>query len=234
VLQLRWKTLQRGICELLLEGGAKNKNVLKTLDKINRALTALDRGDLEMAKKYLKKAELIAKDPKDKARIQALAPLTRGDSAAALRKELEQSLRDVTKFENSERIKALWRQTGFLANLPLIGNRGPSCIESRVFALTLLETLGITDAKQEDTATPAQTADEKAAALAAGTQTPGQKPGPDDLVVNAAKAVVNGISCSPRVPGPTSTESSTSTGTNTLAGPPISLWATSGCFASAL
>ena len=214
VLQLRWKTLQRGIRELLLEGGAKNKNVLKTLDKINQALTALDRGDpknLKKAEKYLRKAEEIAKDPKDKARIQALAAFTRGDPAAAekiakdqglvgqnttvedLRKELEKSLRYVTKFENSERIKALWKQTGFLANLPLIGNRGPSYIEPRVFALTLLETLGITDAKQEDATTPAQTADEKTAALAAGTQTPGQKPGPDDLVVNAAKAVVSGI-----------------------------------------
>ena len=209
MLQLRWRTLQRGIRELLLEGGDKNKDVLKTLDKINQALTALDRGDLrnlKKAKKYLEKADKkIAKDAKDKAPIskalkdltQALAALTQGEPAAGkiakdvgrtttvedLRKELERSLRVVTKFENNERIKALWKQTGFLATLPLIGNRGPSYIEPRVFALTLLETLGITDEKQGDTETAAQTT---------GTQTPWVKPRSDDLVLNATKAV-NGV-----------------------------------------
>lgn len=178
VLQLRWKTLQRGIRELLLEGGEKSKQVLGKLDKVNKALTALDRGDLE-------KAKTLAKDLK--------LDLSASPDADELRKKLEDKYPHVTKFENNERIKALWKQTGFLANLPLIGHRGPSYIEPRVFALTLLETLGITDAKQEDAATPARTPDERAAALAAGTQTPWVRPGPDDLVLNAANAVVSGV-----------------------------------------
>ena len=178
MLQLRWKTLQRGIRELLLEGGEKSKQVLGKLDKVNKALTALDRGDLE-------KAKTLAKDLK--------LDLSASPDADELRKKLEDKYPHVTKFENNERIKALWKQTGFLANLPLIGHRGPSYIEPRVFALTLLETLGITDAKQEDAATPARSPDERAAALAAGTQTPWVRPGPDDLVLNAADAVVSGV-----------------------------------------
>ena len=109
VLQLRWKTLQRGIRELLLEGGEKSKQVLGKLDKVNKALTALDRGDLE-------KAKTLAKDLK--------LDLSASPDADELRKKLEDKYPHVTKFENNERIKALWKQTGFLANLPVIGHCG--------------------------------------------------------------------------------------------------------------
>ena len=169
VLQLRWKTLRRGIRELLLKEGEKSKQVLETLDKVNTALTALDRGDLNKAKK-------IAED----LQLAVPASLLPGQ----LRETLEGVYPHVTKFENSGRIKALWKQTGFLARLPLIGNRGPSYIEPRTFALTLLETLGITDDAPVNTAAGAQ---------AGSTRAPWAKPEPDGLVVNAAEAVVSGV-----------------------------------------
>ena len=103
VLQLRWKTLQRGIRELLLEGGEKSKQVFGKLDKVNKALTALDRGDLE-------KAKTLAKDLK--------LDLSASPGADELRKKLEDNYPHVTKFENNERIKALWKQTGFLRIFP--------------------------------------------------------------------------------------------------------------------
>jgi len=169
VLQLRWKTLRRGIRELLLKEGEKSKQVLETLDKVNTALTALDRGDLNKAKKIAEDLELAVP-----------ANLLPGQ----LRETLEGVYPHVTKFENSGRIKALWKQTGFLARLPLIGNRGPSYIEPRTFALTLLETLGITDDAPVNTAAGAQ---------AGSTRAPWAKPEPDGLVVNAAEAVVSGV-----------------------------------------
>ena len=134
MLQLRWKTLQRGIRELLLQGGEKSKQVLEKLDKVNEALTALDRGDLEKAKRIAKEMKL---------------DLSASPDADELRKKLEDEYPHVTKFENSERIRALWKQTGFFANLPGIGNRGPSYIEPRIFALTLVETLGDVGGKKE-------------------------------------------------------------------------------------
>jgi hypothetical protein len=186
VLQLRWRTLRRGLRELLLNAGEKSKDVLKKLDKINKAITALDRGDLKKAK------TIAANDLK--------LDLSANPDADALRKKLEGEYPHVTKFENSDRIKALWKQTGFLATLPWIGNRGPSYIEPRTFALTLLETLGAIPRKQADdkAADSGQNAAERAAAdevkaqeLAAKGMTTWVKREPDDLVLDAARIVVS-------------------------------------------
>jgi hypothetical protein len=193
VLQLRWRTLRRGIRELLLEGRKKSRKVLRELDQVNKALTALDRDDLKKAKKIAEKLSL---------------GLPANYGADELRKRLLEKYPRVSEFENNERIKALWKQTGFLASVPGIGNRGPSYIEPRTFALTLLETLGeIADEETAGAATPdsGQTDAEQRAAEAAALQletdaselsaksTPSwMAAGPDQLVVDAARAVVTG------------------------------------------
>jgi hypothetical protein len=133
VLQLRWRTLRRGIRELLVDGKPDHKR----LDASNRALELLEDGKLDKAMKLVTKHDLL--EPEERRELKEISG-GREARIAGLRRLLVKGS-TATRFENEPRLRALWKQTGALTKIPVIGKRGPAYIQPRTFALTLLDTL---------------------------------------------------------------------------------------------
>jgi hypothetical protein len=139
VFQLRFRTLQRGIRELIVEGDVDKK----TLRALNRALEAVPSG-YEAAYTIARRAGLLSEDEQEQLTQQFGHDGSTDPEAAkaALEKLLESHQLSVWhRFETSPRMRALWKQTGIVSRIPGLAKRGPSYVPPRVFALTLLDTL---------------------------------------------------------------------------------------------
>ena len=141
VLQLRWKTLRRGLGELLLHSPAELQQLLKDLDDFPSGAAELTADQRNKAQKL---GLLTPQQATDLSIPVAGHDLT--DKITNLRKQLAQQQRKRKKwdeswgaFQKSPRLQALFKQTG------AYGARGPSYIPPRVFALTLLDTLAPPD-----------------------------------------------------------------------------------------
>jgi hypothetical protein len=139
VFQLRFRNLRRGLRELIVEGEVDKK----ALRGLARALEALPSG-YETAYTIARRAGLLSDDEQEQLTEQFGHDGSTDPEAAkvGLQKVLESHQLEIWhRFETNPRMQALWKQTGILTHVPGLGKRGPSYVPSRVFALTLLDTL---------------------------------------------------------------------------------------------
>jgi hypothetical protein len=141
VFQIRFRTMQRGLRELMVTGDVNKVE----LEALRRALDVLP-GSYEKALEIARAAGVLSVvDESHLADVYA-ADTTPGheQAKAELQKALEKHPFSVwDRFESNPRFQALWKQTGALT--AIFGQRGPSYLPPRVFALTLLDTLAPPD-----------------------------------------------------------------------------------------
>ena len=132
VLNLRFRTLRRGIRELL-EEGLDTKTLDEKRAKLDQALTSTD---FDSMLKFATENQLLSTDD--------TKAVTQSKDEAELRRTLQQQKNELSlwsSLEQSPRLKALWKETGALTKLTKTGRRGPSYIPPRAFILSLLDTL---------------------------------------------------------------------------------------------